>query len=224
MLRSLVGFLVITCIARVSRAQDAFEIQVYDTESTPAGVSGLELHVNAGGDRFTRFTLEPHVGLSSWLEAGAYLQTALRPDGGFDYAGVKLRLKGRAPRRLWGLVGVGINLEISSVPRPYEDGLGVELRPIVDLEWRRLYLSVNPIWSVDFKGGFDFEPASKLSVRVIRPIAVGAEYYGAARAGVNRILGAVDVTYGRIGINLGAGYGFGENRWLAKAILGLEIQ
>ena len=216
-------FFVVLLLPAVARAQDAFEIQVYDAETAPKGQSGFELHINTGGDHFTHFTLEPHVGLLSWLEAGAYFQTALRPDGVFDYAGVKLRLKARTPRRLARLIGLGLNVEISSVPRPYENGFGGEVRPIIDLEWRRLYISVNPILSFDFEGNIDFEPAAKLSLKVIPALAVGAEYYGAVSAGVNRILGVIDAEYGRIGLNLGAGYSFGPNTWLVKAIVGLAI-
>src|SRR5215470_18909169 len=92
-----------------ARAQDAFEIQVYDASTAPPLTAGLEVHLNGvlhGSEEpsadselpthhVAHFTLEPHLGLLDWLEAGAYLQTALRPEGTYDYAGAKLRLKAR---------------------------------------------------------------------------------------------------------------------------------
>ena len=80
------------------------EIQVYDAETAPVGETGFEFDFNysAAGvktgegaehatDQVSRYTLEPHVGITDWCEAGAYLQTALLPSGDFEYAGVKLR-------------------------------------------------------------------------------------------------------------------------------------
>jgi hypothetical protein len=208
-------------LAAPARAQDDFEIQVYDAETAAVGQSGFELHLNTGGDDYSHFTLEPHVGLLGWLEAGAYLQTQLLPDGSFEYAGVKLRLKARVPRRLRGF-GLALNVEWSAEPGQM-GGMGGELRPIVDFQWRRLYLAVNPIVSFDFSGSVDFEPAVKLGIKVIEPLWVGAEYYAAAVSGVQRILGVIDVVYGRVGLNLGAGYSFGDDKWLVKAIVGLQI-
>src|SRR5579864_4404723 len=103
--------------SRSARAQlDRFEIEVYDSETADPGAFGLETHVNAvaqgrttvengelASDRVGHVTFEPHLGIARWLEAGAYLQTAMRA-GAFDFAGVKLRMKMRVPRRLRGLV------------------------------------------------------------------------------------------------------------------------
>src|SRR5262245_29653167 len=95
--------------AASARAQDPFEIQVYETNTAPPLTVGVETHLNAvlkGSEQpsaagelptnhVAHFTLEPHLGLLDWLEAGAYLQTALRPEGTYDYAGTKLRIKAR---------------------------------------------------------------------------------------------------------------------------------
>jgi hypothetical protein len=199
------------------RAQDDFEIQVYDYEITEKNHGSFELHLNAFADGTSHFTLEPHMGLLTWLEAGAYFETQLNPDGSFHYGGVKLRLKGRVPRRLHGF-GLALNVEWSSEP----SGMGGELRPIVDFEWKRLYLSVNPI--VTFSGeGVDFEPAVKIAIRVVKPLALGAEYYGTVTAGIQRLFGVLDAVYGKIGLNLGAGYSWGDNQWIVKAIVAYEL-
>jgi hypothetical protein len=208
--RALVCLLLLTAQAR---AQDDFEIQVYDAETAARHEAGFELHLNAFANRLSHFTLEPHIGLLDWLEAGAYFQTFL--DGNdFRYGGVKLRLKARMPHRHHGF-GMALNVEWSAEP----GAMGGELRPIIDFEWRRLYVAVNPIVSFDAKGA-DFEPAVKTTIRIIAPLAAGVEYYGAVTAHVHRLLGVIDVSWGRLGLNAGAGYSWGDNRWLVKAIVG----
>jgi hypothetical protein len=244
---------VLCALARVAAAQDAFEIQVYDAETAPPRDVGLEVHLNyfASGvtttspegelptDRVAHLTLEPHVGLARWCEAGAYFQTALRPDGGFDYAGVKLRLKTRVPRRVGrGLVGLALNGELSAVPRIYEPtGLGGEIRPIVDVAWRRLYASVNPILGFDFFGADaghpQLEPAATVLVALAEGWQMGAEYYAALgpidrplppEKQVHRLFVVATVTHAWFGVHVGAGYGLAAGeKWIAKAILSFDF-
>ena len=242
MLRALaiVAVVGIAALPRVARAQDAFEIQVYDSETAAPKDVGLEVHLNyVPDDRVSHFTLEPHVGLARWCEAGAYFQTALRPDGGLDYAGVKLRFKARVPRRLaHGLVGLALNGELSSVPPKYEEtGLGGELRPIVDVAWKRLYASVNPILGFDFFGADaghpQLEPAATVLVSLAEGWAMGAEYYTALgpidrplplAQQVHRVFGVATIAYKWFGLHVGAGYGLGAGeKWIAKAILSFDF-
>ncbi len=237
---------------RAARAQDAFEIQVYDAETAPPGDSGFELHVNhvlAGSratstqgelpsEHVTHLTLEPHVGLATWCEGGAYLQFALRPDGQLDYAGVKLRFKMRIPHRVRGLVGLALNLELSSVPASYETtGLGGEVRPVLDVEWRRLYFAINPILSFDFRGPLaghpQLEPAATVLVRVRPGWSLGVEYYGdfgaidrplAGGAEVHRLFAVSTFEHKWFGFNVGAGYGFtAGDKWIIKSIFGFDL-
>jgi hypothetical protein len=252
-LRALVAVAVIAAIPRAARAQDAFEIQVYDSETAPPGDTGFELHVNnfAAGvrttspagelptDRVTHFALEPHVGLASWCEAGGYLQAVLRPDGEVDYAGVKLRFKARLPRKLArGLIGLALNLELSSVPRTYEaTGLGGELRPAIDLAWKRLYVGVNPILGLDFFGALaghpQFEPAAAVMVRALPGWALGVEYYAAigaidhplpAASQVHRLFAVSTLEHKWFGLHLGVGYGLaGGEKWIVKSIIGFDL-
>jgi hypothetical protein len=181
-----------------ARAQDRFEIQVYDSLTAPPGGVGVELHANvvADGTRspspegelptqsVLHLTAEPHLGLAPWTEVGCYLQTAVR-DGVFDWAGFKARWKVRLPRKLAGdRIGLALNMELSDVPARYEANVwGSELRPIVDLRAGRFYASINPIVAIDLAGPLaghpQFEPAAKLALEVGAAIAVGLEYYGA---------------------------------------------
>lgn len=252
-MRALAIVVVVCALVRVAAAQDAFEIQVYDSEVAPRGDVGLEVHLNvvADGERapaaagelpsdhVTHLTLEPHVGLASWAEGGAYFQMALRPDGTFDYAGVKLRLKTRIPRKFArGLVGLALNFELSSVPRTYEaTGLGGELRPVVDVAWKRLYASVNPIIGFDFFGADaghpQLEPAATLLVSLLHDWAAGVEYYAAlgpidrplgASGQVHRLFVVSTATYKWFGVHVGAGYGFAAgDKWIAKAIFSFDL-
>jgi hypothetical protein len=216
-------------------AQDRFEIQVYDSEVAQAGQLGLELHTNYvfKGSRSTspegelatehvlRATLEPHIGLFGWGELGAYLQSALRPGGAFDYAGVKLRFKARWPEKF------------------FDDRLGLALNvEVIDLRVGPFYGSVNPIISIDLRGPAaghpQFQPAAKLAVFVRPDLSVGSEYYAAfgpldallAAGEQNHYLyGVVDFTSAYVDFNVGLGRGFGgAEPWVAKSIFSFHPQ
>ncbi len=252
--RSWVGWVALLA-AGSAAAQDAFEIQVYNSQTAPAGQVGAELHLNhflVGSRSFegevrptnhvTHLTIEPHVGLADWCEAGAYLSFAVRADGTFDYAGIKLRFKARVPRKVWGVVGLSLNQELSATRADYEEGeFAWEIRPVIDVDWKRLYFSANPIVAIPLGGAQngqpEFEPALKLAVRVLPFLAVGAEYFAAlgpiARpdppsAQTHRLFGALDFEWesGRklFELNLGVGYGFvGPERWIAKVIFAVDL-
>jgi hypothetical protein len=234
-----------------SSAQDKFEIQVYDSQTAPPLVPRVELHLNydqsgtrqasEGGelptDHVARYTLEPQMGLAEWCELGAYFQTALRPEGAFDFAGVKLRFKARMLHPLWDLVGVALNTEISFVPRAYEaNRWGSELRPILDVRLGAFYASVNPILSIDLKGALagrpQLQPAAKASFDLLPGLALGAEYYAGlgpvdgllpASDQTHLLFGALDWTASVVDLNLGVGYGLGAGeQWVTKAIVGVQ--
>jgi hypothetical protein len=180
-----------------SRASDPFEIQVYDGTANPAGVPGLELHVNdwATGQREAtapeaplhgqlHWTLEPSFGVAPYWELGAYLQIAARTDAGVvDWAGVKLRSKFVTPPGWNARWRLGLNLEISYLPETYDRSRwGSEVRPIVAWQNDVWLFVVNPILdqSLASPGASDgplFEPAAKFW-RSLGPFALGLEYYG----------------------------------------------
>ncbi len=178
-----------------ARAVDAFEIQVYDGTADPRGGAGIELHVNRvfSGVRTAEppelaphhqnhFTLEPSYGLFDWWELGGYLQSTLRPDGQFDYSGVKLRSKFVTlpkPDQHWRL---GVNLEFSILPRVYDaERYGTEIRPIAAWEDDRLIAAINPILDLSYTGheahyGPELEPSAMLKAKLFG-VAGGVEYY-----------------------------------------------
>lgn len=246
-------FLLALAVATGAPAQDRFEIQVYDSEVAAAGEPGLELHtsyvaqVQAGtalapGELPSRhvlhLTLEPHLGVFGWGELGGYLQGAVRPEGAFDYAGIKLRFKAKWPDKLWGgRLGLALNAEVSAVPASYEPNRwGTELRPVVDLREGRLYASVNPILSTDLSGPDagrpQLEPAARLAFLPFPALSTGLEYYAGlgplggllpSSAQTHKLFAVVDVAGELFDLDLGVGRGLsGPDRWVAKAIVGLH--
>jgi len=241
--------------ASSARAQDRFEIQVYDSETAGPWVPGLELHLNyvfsgttlpsADGAEPTsnvfHLTFEPHLGLGEWAELGAYLQTALTPGPDYDYAGVKLRVKLRYPEKLFGMLGLAVNFEVSDVPAVFEPNVwGLEMRLIADLRWRLLYFSLNAIIGMDLQGALagqpQLSPAAKASVfywdHPGLACAAGLEYYGAlgpfkdfygASEQFHSLYGVLDFMSDYVDLNIGLGYGWGAaDPWVGKAILGFH--
>jgi hypothetical protein len=176
-------------------AVDPFEIQVYDGTSDPRGAGGLELHLNhvfSGHYEAvppeqplygqTHMTLEPSYGLTDFWELGAYLQSAMMPDGTLKWAGAKLRSKFVTPNRNEGW-RLGLNLEVSWIPSEFDQSTwGSELRPIVAWSGKGWLFAFNPIVDqalgapVASDGPF-FEPALKVARDVGTFCALGFEYY-----------------------------------------------
>ena len=234
------ALLAVVLISTTARAQDEFEIQVYDVETAKQGEAGLELHLNhhlihAAPDQ-THLTFEPHYGLQSWLELGGYFQTALTTSGDFAYAGVKVRLKARWPRRVWDeRIGLAANVEVSAVPARFEANVwGGEVRPVLDLVVGRLYAAVNPIIDFDLQGAVaghpQLQPAVKVAVVITPALMIGVEAYGAygpvddlGSEKVERVFGVVDVkgSWWSLDVGIGASWGLPDHP-IGKLIFGLD--
>ena len=184
-------------LASNARAVDPFEIQVYDGTANRPKQIGLETHWNdvAEGrksgdgpelpsDHVLHLTFEPSYGVTAWWELGAYVQSAMRPNGELDFAGVKLRSKFVTPPDWSRHFRLGLNVELSAIPETYDRGaVGGELRPIAAYENDYLLLAANPIVTFGFengeaKDGPSFEPAATAVVKIAGRLGVGAEYYG----------------------------------------------
>jgi len=138
--RNLIWVLVAWCMLLAAPAVAALqdEIQVYTDDINKPGEAGLELHVNTTPrgrttpdypgeitpERGVRFTPEFSYGLTDGWEAGFYLPALRTPNGEYDVAGAKLRLKwlpvrGDEARGGW---FAGGNLELSrlakNIPNP----------------------------------------------------------------------------------------------------------
>ncbi|MDB4952988.1 MAG: hypothetical protein JWO36_557 [Myxococcales bacterium] len=226
--------------ARVAHAQDPFEIQVYDAETAARGEPGIEIHLNqhridAAPDQ-THMTFEPHYGLTSWAELGGYLQTSLDTTGDLAYAGVKLRLKLRWPRRLANdRIGLAINGELATIPARFEiNRWGSEVRPIIDLAIGRLYVAANPIIAIDLRGDVAghplIEPALKVAIHATDAVSLGVETYGAfgpiddlGSEHVTSALAVLDVIGSWWDLDLGAGYSWSTpDHTMIKLIVGIH--
>ncbi len=243
----------VSLMGRTSSAMDAFEYQVYDSEIDKVGEFSLETHLNnniAGKktpdysgklneDHLTHLTFEFARGMTRYWELGSYLQTALGSDGVYRYAGAKLRSKFVVPRNENSTLQLGVNFELSNVPREFEeDRLGSEIRPIIGYTLERWTVTFNPIIDIDLTRGKsaspDFSPALKALFDTKHKFGVGFEYYTdfndfATMDSFNRaeqyLFAAFDKLEGPYELNLAIGKGLtnASNSWIAKGIFGFTF-
>lgn len=183
-------------LAWPAHALDHFEIQVYDDDLNAPGHAGLEVHTNVtlAGRRtpeypgevpphhVARVTLEPAVGVTEWLELGAYLHFFGSPAEGLQWGGAKVRAKFALPRREGSPLHVGLNAEVGRVPASVEQaGWANEFRPIVAWDDGRWHFGVNPIFGYALSGPHafepEFEPCGKVAWNTQKGFALGVEYY-----------------------------------------------
>ncbi|HME71967.1 MAG TPA: hypothetical protein VKM54_19160 [Myxococcota bacterium] len=235
-----------------AHAIDAFEIQVYDTTINEPLQPSLEVHYNnvlegrsvpeypneIPPDHLNHLTLEPALGITRYLEVGSYLQFVIDSHGEGHWAGAKLRTKWVVPEGTWEHWRLGVNLEVSRVPHPFEpDAWSTEVRPILGYEAGRWAYYVNPIlgWSLSGGNGVpDFEPAAKIRWDTGFGFGIGIEYYGDIGQ-VNAVppvsqqehylFVTGDLLNAPLELNFGVGYGLtsASNRWIMKLILGKAL-
>src|SRR5262249_36800104 len=131
-------------------------------------------------DHQTHLTFEPSFGMTPWWEIGGYLQTTLRGDGHFDYAGSKVRSKFVTPPGWHEHLHLGVNFEISMLPSAYDpDRIGGGIRPIAAGEDDDWHFAINPIFDVSIGGreAPSFEPALMAVRKIGGVVSVGIEYY-----------------------------------------------
>ncbi len=244
------------CLARAfpADAQENFEIQVYGSETVAPGSTMVELHSNVAADGSRRTlnrvlrtqgafheTLEITQGITSWLETGFYVFTSIQPDTTWEWVGDHIRPRVRAPEG-WELpVGLSLSAELGYQRRAFStDTWTLELRPIVDKQWKRWYVAINPTLERAIKGGsidrgFEFSPAAKVSYNATPNVAIGLEYYGSlgrvthfdrARDQQHQLFPVIDLDLGpRWEFNAGIGFGLtpSTDRLIVKMILGYRF-
>ncbi len=192
----LTSLLMCAC-ATLVRAQDNYEIQVYESGTVDAGATMVELHSNftfqgsdeiAAGTQSTNSalheTLEVTHGITPWFEIGGYLFTSSRRGSGWQWVGSHIRPRVAVPPEWKWPVGAGLSVEAGYQRRVYSaDTWTVEIRPIIDRQIGPWYVALNPVVErsldgADAGGGFGFSPNAKISLAVESAIAVGLEYYG----------------------------------------------
>lgn len=185
-----------------ARAQDPFEIQVYEYETVPKGMWNLETHMNYIGkgtrtfegpvaptnDQF-HLTFELTRGLTENFEMAGYLVLAHRPGGDtLDYVGWRLRPRVSVPKS-WGWpVDVSMSVEFGFPQKVYEENsVTLELRPIIEKKLGKFQIDVNPVVGRALRGpgtdeGWDFEPGVRFGYELNKKLDVSLEYYGSTGA------------------------------------------
>jgi len=242
------------CIATISAAQDNYEIQVYGSETVEQNHTMVELHSNYTIDGIKTIqdgqlpdnheiheTIEITHGWTPWFETGCYFFNSIGNNGRTAYVGSHIRPRFAAPLSWKWPVGVSISLEYGFQKKEFSANTNtLEVRPIVDKKWHKLYVSLNPTLDKSFAGpdvhrGFIFSPNIKIGYDITKVVAIGPEYYGstgpffhydAFQQQQQQIFAAVDLTFNpKWEFNAGYGYGFTANteKSIFKVILGRKI-
>ena len=232
------------------QAQDNYEIQVYASPTVGKDTTMVELHSNysfigntasdgvVSTNHMDRETIEITHGLTPWFEVGFYIFNDIADMGRTNYVGSHLRPRVMAPVGWHWPVGASISFEGGFVKDGYDPDLWtLEIRPIIDKQIGPVYLALNPVVDLTFKGadagrGAIFVPDFKFSYQVGKVWAYGIEYYGSwgpfakfdpVDVQQHQLFFAVDADFDpRWEFN--AGYGFGLtpsiDRSIFKVILG----
>lgn len=236
-------------------AQENYEIQVYGSPTVPKGVTIYELHSNftrKGRDFTTSLgelptqgawheTVEITRGFSDWTELGFYWFMAVPDHRGFQWVGTHLRPRFTLPTT-WGLpVGISISQEFGYAKKEFSaDSWTYELRPIIDKEMGRLYVSFNPALEKALRGPnsaqpFEFAPNLNVGVDVTSKVNIAAEYYGSTGS-INRldpiadqqhmIFGVANIDFGpawEFNIGYGTALTAAGDKSIVKMILGRRV-
>lgn len=235
-------------------AQGNYEVQVYGSDLVRPGVTMIELHSNftakgakgiQGGVLPTHHsqheTLEITHGFNEWFETGFYQFTSIQPGGSWKWVGSHIRPRISIPERYKLPVGLSLSTEFGyQRPNFSPDTWTWEIRPIVDKEIGKYYISFNPTLEKSFHGpsenaGFEFSPNVKFSYTVVKRVALGLEYYGAYGPLTNwdsfrdqqqMFLPAVDIDFGpnwEFNFGVGVGATRSTDHLLVKMILGYRL-
>jgi hypothetical protein len=236
------------------QAQENYEIQVYGSQTVAKHNTMVELHSNFtfDGQRQTENgvlptndvfheTIEITHGWTTWFETGFYIFNTIGSDHRTTYVGSHIRPRVRVPDSWKWPVGVSLSLEAGYQKREYsEDDWTLEIRPIVDRQLGKLYLSVNPTFDKAFHGpdktmGYVFSPNVKAAYSITKVVAAGVEYYGSLgplnnfqpyQSQQHQLFTAVDLDWSPDWeLNVGYGWGFtrSTDNAIFKVILGYRF-
>jgi hypothetical protein len=181
----------------LARAQDPFEIQVYEYITVPKGRWNLETHINhvARGTKLAEgpvaktegqnhLTFELTRGITDYFEMAGYLVTASRSGVNGELVGWRLRPRFRLPENMFP-VKFSLSAEAGFPKQVYEENeITLELRPILERGFGRWLVDVNPVIGRSLRGpgaaeGWDFEPGVRVGYTVNDRVDLSLEYYGA---------------------------------------------
>jgi len=233
--RYVLGLVLCVTIGAGARAQDAFEIQVYEYETVPRGRWDLETHVNytargirdfqdgvAPSQRQTHLTFELTRGITNYFEVAGYLVTARRDGGPGEIAGWRVRPRFRLPEN-WLPFKFSLSTEFGFPKRIYEENaITFELRPILERSFGKLQIDLNPVLGKAIRGPaaaefWDFEPGVRFGYTTSKVLDLSVEYYGAtgplnrtepASLQQHQLFPGADISFGPdVVLNLGVGFG-----------------
>ena len=184
------------CGIAPAKAQDPFEIQVYEYATVPAGKWNLETHFNfvqrgtkvfegsvAPTEHQAHLTFELTRGVTDWFEMAGYLALARRDGRAPEYVAWRLRPRVRAPES-WKLpVGLSLSTEFGFPRDDYESAKTTfELRPVIEWGRGRFALDVNPVLGRALRGpgsgeAWDFEPGVRVGWATTKRLDLSLEYY-----------------------------------------------
>jgi hypothetical protein len=188
--------LLLLLLAPVALCQDTFEIQVYEYETVPKGQWNLETHVNFVGSGTKKYegtvaptndqlhlTYELTRGITNRFEMAGYLVLARRPGNSLDYVAARIRPRYAFPES-WHLpMKTSLSVEVGFPRTIYEENtITLEVRPILEREFGRWQLDINPVVGRALRGpgrkeGWDFEPGIRMAYKLTRRWEPSLEYY-----------------------------------------------
>jgi hypothetical protein len=235
-------------LAAPARAQDPFEIQVYEYETVPKGRWNLETHVNYVSKGTTEYegpmaptegqfhtTFELTRGITDEFELAGYLLLGSYKGGSFQFAGARFRPRVMAPKEWNWPIGVSLSVEIGFPKKVFEEnGTTLEIRPILEKKFGRFQLDFNPVVGTALsgpgKGEWDFEPGARLAYEASKALDLSVEYYGAipfsGGPSVHQIFPGGDIHFSEdVVLNLGVGWGLTDagNQLVWKMRLGVAF-
>ncbi len=236
-------------------AQDNYEIQVYGAQTQAKHSSIFELHSNFtfNGEKDVlkgvrpsyhslHETLEITTGITDNFELGFYLFTNYTPGYGYRVIGSHIRPRIMVPEAWHCPVGLSLSVEFGYQSLNYSPDLwNLEIRPIIDKQWEKLYVAFNPTLGISLKGVDNdsrpmFEPNVKLAYSFFKKANLGFEYYG----GLGAITAfekpadqshALFLAYDLVGnpdweLNVGPGWGLTKatDGFVFKILVGRRVQ
>jgi hypothetical protein len=188
--------IILLFITLSARSQENYEIQVYGSPTMTKSNTIFELHSNFTFDgekniidgvypsnKSLHETLEITHGITENFEIGFYLFTNYTNTYGYKVIGTHIRPRISVPGKWKWPVGVSLSTEFGYQQKEYSpDTWNIEIRPIIDKQFKNFYVAFNPTFDIPLKGISDdhtpgFEPNIKISY-TFNKVALGLEYYG----------------------------------------------
>lgn len=239
-----VAFALAVCAAP-ARAQDPFEIQVYEWQTVPKGKWNLETHVNyvsKGGTEYEgpmaptegqfHTTFELTRGITDHFELAGYLLLGSYTGGNFQYAGMRIRPRVMVPKEWDWPIGVSLSAELGFPTKVFEEnGTTLEIRPILEKSFGLWQIDFNPVVGTALSGPgtgeWEFSPGLRVAYEASKKLDLSLEYYGAIPFSggetVHQIYPGGDVHFtDDVVLNLGVGWGLTDagNQLVWKMRLG----